>query len=291
MAKYNQCILCGYHANLRTYHSEYKVCSKCESEILDDGNVLDIPERKIFMTWYQVKNKCEKRGIYYDISLDDVKVLYNEVQLRCGVLGIPFNLRHRGIALRYPFMPSIDRIDPNKGFIKDNCRIVTNVVNQAKEAWGDRLFEYIFNNYTDITLNNCDKETIKQLVTTACYRTSSLRGSSNKRGLKCDINAESFRYLLNKSEYRCSITHIPFNDFNTNKTERLRQKHPLMPAIMRKDPTQGFTLDNVSLVCQFVCSAKYNFSEDIFKILFGYVEEYNEPLWFKIKDVVEAWNI
>ena len=60
---------------------------------------------------------------------------------------------------------------------------------------------------------------------------------------------------------------------------------------MRKDPTRGFTLDNVSLVCQFVCSAKYNFSEDIFKILFGYVEEYNEPLWFKIRDVVEAWNI
>ena len=114
MAKYNQCILCGYHANLRTYHPEYKVCSKCESEIMDDGIVLDIPERKIFMTWYIAKDNCEKRGIYYDISLDDVRVLYKEAQLKCGVLGIPFNLRHRGVAQRYPFMPSIDRIDPNK---------------------------------------------------------------------------------------------------------------------------------------------------------------------------------
>lgn len=291
MAKYDQCILCGYHANRRTYHPEYKVCSKCESEIMDDGIILDIPERKIFMSWYQIKDRCEKRGVYYDISLDDVKELYHEAQLRCGVLGIPFNLRHRGIARRYPFMPAIDRIDPNKGYIKGNCRVVTNVVNLAKEAWGGKLFEYIFNNYTDIILKNCDKDTINELITNACYRTCSLRGSANARGLRYEINNESFRQLLDKSAYRCSITHIPFNRFNTNKTKRHRQKHPFMPAVLRKDPSKGFTLDNVSLVCQFVSSAKSNFSEDIFKILFGYVEEYNEPLWFKIRDVVGTWDI
>lgn len=289
MAKYDQCILCGYHANRRTYHPEYKVCSKCESEIMDDGIVLDIPERKIFMTWYQVKDRCEKRGVYYDISLDDVKELYQEAQLRCSVLGIPFNLRHRGIAQRYPFMPAIDRIDPNKGYIKGNCRIVTNVVNHAKEAWSDKLFEYTFNNYTDLLLMNCEKETIKRLITSACYRSSSLKISANKRGLDFDLSTACIRNLLDKNDYRCAITHIPFNTFNPDK--EYSHRLPFMPAVMRKDPEKGLTLDNIYIVCQFVSSAKLNFTEDIFKILFGYVEEYNEPLWYKIRDVVEAWYI
>lgn len=289
MAKYNQCILCGYHANLRTYHPEFRVCSKCESEIMNNGIVKDIPERKMYMSWYQIKERCSRNNVFYDISFEDIKNLYIEAGCNCSVLGIPFNLLHRDVGHTYPFMPAVDRIDPSAGYSKANCRIVSNIVNNAKEDWSNNIFNYIFTNYTDLITMDCDKTIIKRLFKLSYNKSAALKRVSKLRNLPYDLSTNIVRKLLDENNYRCAITNIPFNTFNPDNVDS--QRLPFMPAVMRNNPSLGFTLDNVSLVCQIVCSAKYNFSEDIFKITFKYIEEYNPDLWNRIKHVVNRWNL
>jgi len=51
----------------------------------------------------------------------------------CEVTGIPFTLDGK----HGPFMPSLDRIDPKKGYTKDNVQVVILMHNSARMYWGD----------------------------------------------------------------------------------------------------------------------------------------------------------
>jgi hypothetical protein len=59
----------------------------------------------------------------------------------CEVTGIPFQFPIHGEHKRgfnhLPWNLSIDRIDPNKGYTKDNCRAVVWAYNRAKGIWTD----------------------------------------------------------------------------------------------------------------------------------------------------------
>lgn len=70
----------------------------------------------------------------------------NHVQVG-DIAGIPFEIRdvkvinHGGgdYGDRHPYTPTIDKIDPNKGYTKDNCRIVIWWYNLSKSIWNDEL--------------------------------------------------------------------------------------------------------------------------------------------------------
>lgn len=55
-----------------------------------------------------------------------------------GCLMVPGQGKFRGTA--YPNSPSLDRIDPRKGYTPDNVRVVCQFVNLAKNAMPDHLF-------------------------------------------------------------------------------------------------------------------------------------------------------
>lgn len=44
-------------------------------------------------------------------------------------------------AARKAYAPSLDRIDPEKPYLRDNCRLVRVCVNFALNAFGDEVFE------------------------------------------------------------------------------------------------------------------------------------------------------
>jgi len=52
---------------------------------------------------------------------------------KCPITHMEFNYEPNS-----PQMPSVDRIDPSKGYIKDNCRIVCIIYNFAKNMWTDK---------------------------------------------------------------------------------------------------------------------------------------------------------
>ncbi len=58
----------------------------------------------------------------------------------CEATGIPFewpDYEAGTYNAAGPYSASIDRIDPEKGYTPDNCRLVVWIFNRAKYKWGD----------------------------------------------------------------------------------------------------------------------------------------------------------
>lgn len=73
---------------------------------------------------YKIKSNCKKNGIDFDLTLDDVIVPEN-----CPVLGIPLEHSKGRVSDN---SPSIDRINPNGGYTKDNIIVVSWKANRLK---------------------------------------------------------------------------------------------------------------------------------------------------------------
>ena len=67
--------------------------------------------------------------------------LAQQVANNCPKTGIEF--RYKPSKYRDPYAPSIDRIDNNKGYTKENCQVVIWAYNCAKATWSDELLYII----------------------------------------------------------------------------------------------------------------------------------------------------
>lgn len=75
-------------------------------------------------SFIQLKSRAKKAGIPFDITEDDIPIPDT-----CPVFGIPLI---RGKAGRGRNNPSVDRIDPAKGYIKGNVRVICQRANAVK---------------------------------------------------------------------------------------------------------------------------------------------------------------
>ena len=55
----------------------------------------------------------------------------------CEVTGLKFDLTGGTRSRKHPFMPSIDRKDPDVEYTEPNCRLVIWAYNVAKSTWSD----------------------------------------------------------------------------------------------------------------------------------------------------------
>jgi hypothetical protein len=72
------------------------------------------------------KYRAQKRGIPFDLSVEDIVV-----PDFCPVLGLPLYRNTWGRA-QGPNSPSVDRIDPARGYVKGNVRVISSRVNVIK---------------------------------------------------------------------------------------------------------------------------------------------------------------
>jgi hypothetical protein len=64
-------------------------------------------------------------------------MIWERCEGRCAVSGLEFSSAAVGAGrARHPFMPSLDQIEPGKGYTADNVRLVCVVANFAMNAWG-----------------------------------------------------------------------------------------------------------------------------------------------------------
>lgn len=83
---------------------------------------LNNPEKYMLHT---AKSRAKKKGTEFNLTPDDIKI--PEV---CPVFGTPFT--HELKTGKNPLAPSLDRIDPNKGYVKGNVQVISWRANDLK---------------------------------------------------------------------------------------------------------------------------------------------------------------
>lgn len=80
-----------------------------------------------------VRTRCHRRNLEFDLDPYIAEIQKRIDRGLCEVTGVPFDLSPG----RKFNSPSIDRIDPRKGYVYSNIRIVLNLVNAALGDWGE----------------------------------------------------------------------------------------------------------------------------------------------------------
>ena len=87
-----------------------------------------------------IKSKCRSKGIVFELTPEDI-----HIPDTCPALGIP--LEFNGGNLSKDSSPSVDRIDPTRGYVVGNVVIVSNRVNRIKNNSSVEEMEKIINFY------------------------------------------------------------------------------------------------------------------------------------------------
>lgn len=89
------------------------------------------------------RRRARADAIAFDLTKADMVQLLSDDGYCCAVTGLQFSMFRTGLRqrlFRYPFRPSLDRIEPAKGYTKGNVRLVCWAVNVALGDWGEDVF-------------------------------------------------------------------------------------------------------------------------------------------------------
>jgi hypothetical protein len=117
----------------------------------------ETPERKAwqkdyFRNYYKTENgiirriigdikfRCKKAGIEFDIDYDHLRDLANAQEYACALSGIKF-VFGAGEKIPAPMSASLDRVDPFGGYVKGNVQWVCYSMNAAKQQMTMAEFE------------------------------------------------------------------------------------------------------------------------------------------------------
>lgn len=90
--------------------------------------------------WRSAKWRAKKLNIPFEIQVSDI-----QIPTHCPILGIQLKFDNRGQG--HADSPSLDKIDPRKGYIKGNIMVISNKANTMKNGWTleelERVVEYM----------------------------------------------------------------------------------------------------------------------------------------------------
>jgi len=115
-ATHRECTKCG---TLFEITSKMTLCKKCNSERVKSLR----PEWKMHQ---RAKMRCKENGREFNIEVSDIFI--PDV---CPVLGIKLNM-NSGKSGAYRNSPSLDRIDNNRGYVKGNIQVISQLANAMK---------------------------------------------------------------------------------------------------------------------------------------------------------------
>lgn len=115
---HRECTKCG---TIFEKTSKMTLCKRCNSERVKSLT----PEWKMHS---RAKQRCKKSGLEFDIEVSDIVI-----PDKCPVLDIEINM-NSGRPGAYKNSPSLDRIDNNRGYTKDNIQVISQLANAMKGA-------------------------------------------------------------------------------------------------------------------------------------------------------------
>ena len=96
---------------------------------------------RLYNIFDAARSRTKKGSLIFEITLEDVLEIYEIQKGSCALTNIEFSLDRLGRKSKNPFAPSLDRIDSDKGYTKENIRLVCVIVNLALNNFGDNAFD------------------------------------------------------------------------------------------------------------------------------------------------------
>lgn len=95
------------------------------------------------------RSRAAKVGRVFELDIDFITEMWTSLDGKCSVTGLPMSLEVDDYGRRFsrPYAPSIDRINAEDGYTKDNVRLVCTVVNLALNRFGDDVFDNMCRSY------------------------------------------------------------------------------------------------------------------------------------------------
>lgn len=100
-----------------------QACAGCNAAYMRGYLRQRSQEHPEWAIWQRAKKRADRYGILFDLPLESIVI-----PSICPVLGTPLT---KG-GCRSPNSPSLDRIDPTKGYVLGNCRVVSDHANRIK---------------------------------------------------------------------------------------------------------------------------------------------------------------
>jgi hypothetical protein len=135
-----------YNRELYAKNAEYKEKRKARSQNLTDEQKQDRLDRsRKFYASHRgraltlingAKRNAQRKNIKFDLPFE---FIYEKlISGTCEITDIPFDFSRPSSTIKNPYSPSLDRIDPKKGYTMDNVRVVIWQFNMMKGEISDK---------------------------------------------------------------------------------------------------------------------------------------------------------
>lgn len=101
---------------------------------------------KINSMYNTSKRRAKKKNMPFDLTKEWIIQQLETQNHLCALTQLPFLFEETENQLN-PYAPSLDRIDPNKGYTQDNVRIVCSIINLSLNEFGEETFKKICESY------------------------------------------------------------------------------------------------------------------------------------------------
>jgi hypothetical protein len=160
-----RCITCkiekednDFHVDARLFSSRKSKCKLCYKEITqkyyassegkEKHREYESLRRKIYpekTLFHLAKQRAKKHKLEFSISESDIVIPEN-----CPVLGIKLSLSNSKLSNN---SPTLDRVDPSKGYVKENIKVISWRANRLKSDASleeiEKIVYYLYKNTTN----------------------------------------------------------------------------------------------------------------------------------------------
>lgn len=154
------------HANFKTHYEAARSGSPVPHVRDMPPTVMALRRQKVEATLASclraARGRSRRRGLPFSLTLDGLLAVAKGQDFRCLLTGIEFFAEPPARGKVDPYAPSIDRIEPAKGYVPENTRIVIRAVNLMLLDWGPAVFEQVANSYRYWQGNERRKSMVEQ---------------------------------------------------------------------------------------------------------------------------------
>jgi hypothetical protein len=143
---------CGVLNTISCYtllNGKSKGCLECNNSRKKDKNPTWKGFENISGKYYgRIKRNAEKRNIVFDVNIEYFNELLVKQKFKCNLSGLDISFSHSKKD-NYNATASIDRIDSNKGYVKNNLQWIHKDVNLMKNHFNQDYFLEICERITE----------------------------------------------------------------------------------------------------------------------------------------------